>query len=113
MASPDHDRAVSVALCGSKDCRTRAEHADLAEALTTGSVPCHLIDSRCLDVCSGPVVVVAYGSDRPRVFRKVRTGKQRRDLAALVSGGPMTDRLRAIRVTGKRARKAVARVRPR
>ncbi len=113
MASPDHDRAVSVALCGSKDCRTRAEHAALAEALTTGPVPCRLIDSRCLDVCSGPVVVVGFGTDRPRVFRKVRSGKQRRDVSALAAGGPMTDRLRAIRVTGKRARKAIARVRPR
>lgn len=102
-----------VALCGSKDCRTRSGHAELVEQLVAGDRPCQLIESRCLDICSGPVLVAGYGEERPQVFRKVRTAKQRRDLLRFLGGAPMTDRLRALRVTGKKARRAIGRVRPR
>jgi len=107
------DRLRTVAVCGAKDCRGRAGHADLLAQLTSGDVPCRVVETRCLDVCSGPVVVVGVGERKPRVFRKLRGRKQRRDLTAVVAGASMTDRLRAIRVTGASARRAVSRIRPR
>jgi len=109
----DSTDSTVVAVCGSKDCRTRPEYDDLTAALGGADVPVEVIDSRCLDICKGPVVVVRRTDDRPIVFRKVRGRKQRRDLVALVAGGPVTDRLRSIRVTGSTARRAIARIRPR
>ncbi len=101
-----------MAVCGSKDCRTRDGYADLLRELTA-SGQCQLVDSRCLDICSGPVVVVDVGAERARVFRKVRRPKQRRDLVRLVVGRPMSDRLRRLQVTGSTARRARRRIRPR
>lgn len=103
------DPVRTVAVCVAKDCRTSDGHRRLVEELD--AVPCRLVASRCLDVCSGPVVVVGVGERKPRVFRKVRRRKQRRDLRALIAGGSVTDRLRALRVTGSSGRRAVARVR--
>lgn len=102
-----------IAICGSKDCRARPEYDELTTALVDADVPRQVIDSRCLDICTGPVLVVGRIDKRPLVFRKVRRRKQRRDLVALVAGGPITDRLRSLRVTGSTARRAIVRVRPR
>jgi hypothetical protein len=111
-AHTDLDAGV-VAICGSKDCRGWPEHDQLTAAFGSADVPCQVVDSRCLDICKGPVVVVGRIDERPLVFRKVRGRKQRRDLVALAAGGPITDRLRSLRVTGNSARRAIARVRPR
>lgn len=113
MTSSTGAHPCVVAVCGSKDCRARPEHDELTVALGGTDVPWQLIDSRCLDICKGPVVVVGRSDRRPLVFRKVRGRKQRRDLVALLEGGPITDRLRTLGVTGPGARRAIVRVRPR
>ena len=74
---------ASVALCIGKDCRRRAEFDDLHSLLT--GLP-H-IETKCLDVCKGPVVVVSPHSDDEIVLAMIRSRKERRDLRrSIVSG---------------------------
>lgn len=99
--------AASVALCVGKDCRRRAEFDDL-HALLTG-VP-H-IETRCLDVCKGPVVVVCPETDDEIVLAMIRSRKERRDLRrSIVSGRPLSERLERRRVTGSKRRTALRRL---
>ena len=78
MAHPADPTPAPVVVCIGKACRRRAEFADLRSELM--GVP-H-VETRCLDVCKGPVVVVGLDSGDELVLAMVRSRKQRRDLAA-------------------------------
>ncbi len=99
--------AASVALCIGKDCRKRAEFDEL-HAMLTG-LP-H-IETRCLDVCNGPVVVVCPESTEEIVLARVRSRKQRRDLRRVIlRGDALTERLGRRAVTGSKRRAALRRL---
>lgn len=97
-----------VGLCVGKDCRKRSELTPLYEALQPA---CHVTYLPCIGVCKGPVVVVDIDANKPRIFRRLRSKKERRDLLRLVKdGGPPSDRLRAARVKGSKRKAALRRV---
>lgn len=102
-----HDfTTASVALCVGKDCRRRAEFDDLHSLLT--GLP-H-IETKCLDVCKGPVVVVSH-SDDEIVLAMIRSRKERRDLRrSIVSGRALSERLERRTVTGSKRRTALRRL---
>jgi len=102
----DHPMAT-VAVCIGKDCRRRAEFDDLhAELMDLPHV-----ETRCLDVCKGPVVVVHPDADDAIVLAMLRSRKQRRDLRrTIVNGGAPSGRLARRTVTGSKRRTALRRL---
>jgi len=98
-------------VCGAKSCRREEGYDELHRDLAAVA---DVVTVRCLDVCAGPVVVVAPASDGPIVLRRMRTRKRRRDLVALVLAGgarpQMTSRLREREVRGRRRRRAIVRL---
>ena len=102
----DHAMAT-VAVCIGKDCRRRAEFDDLRGELM--DLP-H-IETRCLDVCKGPVVVIHPDADDAIVLAMLRSRKQRRDLRrTIVNGGALSGRLARRTVTGSKRRTALRRL---
>ncbi len=107
MAHTAEPTGAPIALCVGKACRKRSEFHEL-HAMLTG-VP-HL-ETRCLDVCKGPVVVVFADSDDEIVLGRVRSPKQRRDLArVIVDGHRLSERLERRNVTGTKRRTALRRL---
>jgi (2Fe-2S) ferredoxin len=107
MAHPADPTPASVAVCIGKDCRRRAEFADLRDELM--GIP-H-VETRCLDVCKGPVVVVCPESGDEIVLAMVRSGKQQRDLRrTVVTGQALSERLERHLVTGSKRRTALRRL---
>ncbi len=107
MAHPADPTPAPVAVCIGKACRRRAEFADLRSELM--GVP-H-VETRCLDVCKGPVVVVGLDSGDELVLAMVRSRKQRRDLRrTIVSGRAVSARLERHSVTGSKRRTALRRL---
>ncbi len=95
-----------VAMCSGKDCRTRGEYGKVRAELDRH---CELLDLKCIDICSGPVVVVAPTSDTPVVLSKLRSKQHRKHLLAMLSSdGTMSKDLRALTV-GKKKREATLR----
>ena len=69
------------------------------------------IETRCLDVCKGPVVVIHPDSDDAMVLAMIRSRKQRRDLRrTIVNGGAPSERLARRTVTGSKRRTALRRL---
>ncbi len=102
----DHPTAT-VAVCIGKDCRRRAEFDDLRSELM--GVP-H-VETKCLDVCKGPVVVVCPASGDEVVLAMIRSAKQQRDLRRTVVGGrALSARLERRVVTGTKRRTALRRL---
>lgn len=98
---------TAVALCTGKDCRRRAEFEDLHDLLT--GIP-H-VETRCLGLCNGPVVVVDPRAHHAIVLAKVRSPKQRRDLRRMIERGDRpTKRLAPRVVSGSKRRKALHRL---
>jgi len=107
MAHAAHLTTTSVALCIGKDCRRRAEFDDLRAELM--DLP-H-IETRCVDVCRGPVVVIHPDAEDAIVLAMLRSGKQRRDLRrTIVNGGAPSERLARRTVTGSKRRTALRRL---
>ena len=102
-ADPD---APVVVLCAGKDCRHSSEFASVRRALDQ----CSVVETRCLDICNGPVVIVEPTSQDAIVLSKLRAAKDVRDLERLVSGRErITPRLQRRRVTGSKRRAALRR----
>ena len=101
-----HPTSPIVAMCVGSSCRKRPEHEELRSRLADTT---HLRRISCVGVCSGPVVAVVPDNGAPIMIRKVRSPKARRDLARLVRGRKLSDRLRRRLVTGANAAKAVRR----
>jgi hypothetical protein len=72
-----------VALCAGGDCRKRCEFAKIRDAL---DAHCEIVELKCVGICSGPVVVTRPTSDRPVVYARLRTKKQRRQLLGVAVG---------------------------
>ncbi len=99
-----------VAVCAGKDCRKQDEHDGLRRSLAEIA---DVVDTPCLDVCKGPVVVVTPTAQQPQVFAKVRTKKERRHVLRLVAeGGEPTPTLRELAVSKKQRRAALDRLPP-
>ena len=98
MPDPSAERPV-VGWCTGKDCRAADRDGSLRAVAAERA---ELVDLRCLDVCDG---------DDPVVFRKVRKRKVLRDvLRHLATGAELTPRAAERRVTGKKRKRAVARI---
>ena len=95
------------AVCTGKDCRRSAGFEELQASLSGVAY----VETKCLDVCKGPVVVVDPASPDAVVLAKVRSPKQRRALLLLVArGGDPPDRLARRAVTGSTRRRALRRL---
>lgn len=77
------DERPLVAMCAGKDCRKRCEFAKIREELDAA---CDIVEFRCVGICSGPVVVTGADSDKPRVYSKLRSKSQRRQLVDVAVG---------------------------
>ncbi len=99
-----------MALCVGKDCRRHDDFRSLRDALDESATD--YVRVRCLDCCRSPVVVLDPDSADPTVIERVRSGKHRRALVAVVRDGaslgePLIKRV----VNGKRRTTAVRRLR--
>ena len=87
-------------------CRRSHEFAAIQGALS----PCQVIETRCLDICDGPVVILEPLSDDPIVLSKLRSAKDVRDVHRLVDGEiNLSARLKKRRVLGSKRRSALRR----
>tara|TARA_S200000501_G_scaffold377411_1_gene435718 strand:+ start:1892 stop:2176 length:285 start_codon:yes stop_codon:yes gene_type:complete len=68
-----------------------------------------IVKSKCLDVCRGPVVVVADAEGRAIVIEKIRTRARREELADAIASGQPGKMAKAASVVpkGKRRSKAL------
>jgi hypothetical protein len=99
----------SVALCCGKDCVKDTGFAELRDALTRD---CDVRETRCLGICKGPMAIIGPGAKKPRVLKRLRKRKQRRDLlAVLLDGAPLSNRLKRRLASGKKRRSALRKAR--
>ena len=100
-----------VGLCSGKDCRRSHEFSAMKHALSR----CEVVETRCLDICDGPVVILAPLSAEPVVLSKLRSPKDVRDVGRLVrneiekGGISLSARLEKRRVLGSKRRSALRR----
>lgn len=73
----------TVALCAGKDCRKRCEFAKIRDAL---DAQCDVVELRCVGLCNGPVVVIDPACDKPVVYSKLRSKRQRKLVIAAAAG---------------------------
>jgi hypothetical protein len=97
---------MDVAICTGRSCRKRDGAAALRDAVAGSG---RVVDSSCLSICKGPVVVLDPLGDVPLVLSKVRSRKAIRDVGRVVAGRPPSRRLRERTVTGSKRDKAVHR----
>ncbi|WP_040491971.1 (2Fe-2S) ferredoxin domain-containing protein [Ilumatobacter nonamiensis] len=101
------DVPPTVALCAGKDCRKRCEAAKIRDSLADGF---RVVELKCVGICSGPVAIVDPGSDRPIVYSKLRSKRDRKLLVRAVAGEQGARQELATRsVTKKKARRTVSR----
>jgi hypothetical protein len=104
--TPARSTLAVVGLCAGKDCRRSREFGDLRSTLTR----CTIVETRCLDICHGPVVIVGPQTADPVVLSKLRTAKEIRDVQRLIDGaGTLSGRLKKRRVLGGKRRAALRR----
>jgi (2Fe-2S) ferredoxin len=97
---------MDVAICTGKSCRKRTESGGLRDAVAGVA---EVVDTSCLSICKGPVVVVDARGDVPLVLARVRSPKAIRDVRRVVDGGEPSRRLRERSVTGGKRAKAIQR----
>jgi hypothetical protein len=104
--SPKHPTPTVVGLCAGKDCRRSREFEDLKASLTR----CTVVETRCLDICDGPVLILDPTSDDAVVLSKLRSSKDVRDLQYVVHrDAKLSSRLKKRRVLGSKRRSALRR----
>jgi hypothetical protein len=95
-----------VGLCAGKDCRRSREFEGIKRAVSRGEV----VETRCLDICDGPVVILDPMSDDAVVLSKLRSSKDARDVELLLGrAAKLTKRLQKRRVLGSKRRSALRR----
>jgi hypothetical protein len=95
-----------VGLCAGKDCRRSHEFSEMKDALAR----CVVVETRCLDICDGPVVILDPLSDNAIVLSKLRSPKDVRDVQRLARGQiKLSARLEKRRVLGSKRRSALRR----
>jgi len=98
---------MEIAMCTGKSCRRRPESSALHDALAGHA---DVVDTSCLSICKGPVVVVEPRGDAPLVLASVRSAKAIRDVSRMVADGrPPSRRLRERAAAGNKRTKAVQR----
>jgi hypothetical protein len=101
-----HSAPIVVGLCAGKDCRRSREFEDLKATLTG----CTIVETRCLDICHGPVVIVEPLSEDPVVLSKLRAPKDARALQRVIDGdAELSGHLKKRRVLGSKRRSALRR----
>ena len=102
----------TVAVCTGKDCRKRSEYRELRAVLDDGAGGgADVVETSCLDVCKGPVVIVEPMSVHPVVLAKVRSKKAHTHLRRLVDGrGGLTSTLEELAVSKSDRRTALKRL---
>ncbi len=94
-------------MCTGKSCRRRPESAALRDALAGHG---EVVETSCLSICKGPVVVVDPLGDVPLVLANVRSAKAIRDVRRMVADGrPPSRRLRERAASGSKRTKSVQR----
>lgn len=89
-------------MCAGKDCRKRCEFAKIRAELDAA---CDVVEFRCVGICNGPVVVTGADSDEPKVYSKLRSKSQRRQLLeVVVEGRKPSKALRERSVSGSKRR---------
>ena len=70
-----------------------------------------VVETRCLDICDGPVVILDPLSDDAVVLSKLRSPKDVRDVRRVLGGGgkSLTKRLEKRQVLGSKRRSALRR----
>ncbi|MET0908970.1 MAG: hypothetical protein ABWZ99_05825 [Ilumatobacteraceae bacterium] len=95
-----------VGLCAGKDCRRSREFGEMQGALAR----CTVVETKCLDICDGPVVILDPLSDDAIVLSKLRSSKDVRDVQRLANGeAKLSARLEKRRVLGSKRRSALRR----
>lgn len=101
--------SLTTILCSGSDCAKEERAAYRALSACLHDVGASIVKSKCLDVCHGPVVVVADTEGRATVIEKIRTKERRKQLAeAIASGQPdKVARGASVVAKGKRHSKAL------
>lgn len=94
-----------VALCAGKDCRKRCEFAKMRDVL---EAQCEVLEVKCVGLCNGPVIAIDADANKPLVYSKLRTKRQRKLVLAAVAGDSSARRDLAGRRVAKK--KVVVRV---
>ncbi len=101
-----HATPPTVGLCTGKDCRRSPEFPEMKSALSR----CDVVETRCLDICDGPVLILDPLSDDAVVLSKLRSPKDVRDVRRVLRGHvSLTARLEKRRVLGSKRRSALRR----
>ena len=101
-----HPTPAVIGMCAGKDCRRSREFESLKSSLAR----CTVVETRCLDICDGPVVILDPASDDAVILSKLRSSKDVRDLQDVVQrGARLTSRLKKRRVLGSKRRSALRR----
>ena len=100
---------LTTILCSGSDCAKEERKAYRALWSCLHGVGASIVKSKCLDVCHGPVVVVADADGRVIVIEKIRTRARREELAdAIASGQPgKVAKAALVMPKGKRRSKAL------
>jgi len=104
--APTRSTTAVVGVCAGKDCRRSREFDDLKATLTG----CTIVETRCLDICHGPVVIIEPWSDEAVVLSRLRAASDVRDLHHVIADrAKLTSRLKKRRVLGSKRRAALRR----
>ncbi|MEM8704915.1 MAG: hypothetical protein AAGE98_00545 [Actinomycetota bacterium] len=108
-SEPRSDTSLTTVLCSGSDCAKdeRAAYRALASCLRDADVS--VVTSKCLDVCHGPVVVVADDEGRAVVIEKIRSKARRHELAEAIASGRLrqASKTSGVLAKGKRRSKAL------
>ena len=101
--------SLTTILCSGSDCAKEERAAYRALSACLHDVGASIVKSKCLDVCHGPVVVIADAEGRATVIEKIRTKERRKQLAEAIASGQTDNVARGPSVVakGKRHSKAL------
>ena len=109
MHTGRRDGKPEMGLCMGKDCRDRCEFSLLLSQL---GPHCNVVKLPCIDICKGPVAVLDPRGENPRIYRRLRKPKSRRDLLRLArDNGEESEHLTERRVRGSKKKGVLKRLR--
>ena len=102
------EASLTTILCSGSDCAKEERAAYRALSACLHDVGASIVKSKCLDVCHGPVVVVADAEGRATVIEKIRTKERRKQLAEAIASGQPDEVVRGASVVAKGKRRSKA-----
>ena len=102
------EASLPTILCSGSDCAKEERNAYRALWSCLHNVGASIVKSKCLDVCHGPVVVVADAEGRATVIEKIRTKERRKQLAEAIASGQPDEVVRGASVVAKGKRRSKA-----